>query len=211
MKGIPSAITMSTSPSGFFPPDAAYGQPPGWRSPASSALIIRPACQPDIASLSDVLASSFHRKNGWLGWLYPLLQMGIYEDLRMRLRFSPKHYACLVATIGEDEAVVGTVEVGIRNASMWSSQAASCLYISNLAVQSDYRRHGIAQRLLAACDQLALEWGYPDLYLHVLENNHTARRLYHRAGYKLCRVEAGFGFWLWGQPKQYFLCKKLHS
>jgi ribosomal protein S18 acetylase RimI-like enzyme len=202
---------MSTSHSGFFSSDVTCGQHPSWRSPAVSALTIRLARQQDVNSLADVLASSFHRQEGLMGWFYPLFQMGIYEDLRLRLRFSPQHYACLVATIGEGELVAGTVELGVKNSGVWSANTSPCLYISNLAVKSEYRRHGIAYRLLATCDQFAQEWGYRDIYLHVLENNHTARRLYWRSGYRLHRVESSLTSWLLGCPKQFFLRKSLRS
>jgi ribosomal protein S18 acetylase RimI-like enzyme len=189
-------------------------------------ISIRDVQQQDLASLAEVLAQSFHSQEGLLGWFYPLLRMGIYEDLRSRLRNKTHRYACLVAVRvlqpqttalyqlaavpGVGDRPIGTVELTVRTSQIWQPQLGKgYLYLSNLAVQVDCRKHGVAQRLLQACEEKALEWGFENIYLHVLENNYSARRLYRKAGYELHEVEAGLGTWLLGQPKQLFLRKVL--
>lgn len=219
---------MSTSPfprnwSGDLPQNG--GENPWRRIPVA----VRSVQQQDLASLAEVLVNSFHSKEGVLGIFYPLLRMGIYEDLRSRLRNKTHRYACLVAvhtsktetlnaahlhqlaTIpGMVECPIGTVELTVRASQPWHArQSTGYLYLSNLAVQSEYRCHGVAQQLLQACEQRALDWGFENIYLHVLENNLSARRLYRKAGYQLHEVEAGIGTWLMGQPKQLFLRKVL--
>jgi ribosomal protein S18 acetylase RimI-like enzyme len=195
--------------------------------PASpeSPYLVRAARSQDLPALAELLATSFHRKSGWLGWAYPLFQLGIYEDLKHRLRNRSGYYACLVVVEPASLAamryvaqsatstpppgrILGTVEVGLRSPSIWAP-LHQCLYISNLAVNAAYRRRGIARQLLQACENLALEWGHRELYLHVLENNQSARSLYSQAGYRLRRIEAGLGYLLLNQPRQFFLCKKL--
>jgi ribosomal protein S18 acetylase RimI-like enzyme len=193
--------------------------------PSDFSVVVRSAQQQDLAALAEVLASSFHGQEGILGVFYPLLRMGIYEDLRSRLRNQPPQYACLVALramgagqanlhqlvrgAGVGDQPVGTVELSARSAQIWQSRRGSYLYLSNLAVQPEYRRHGVAQQLLQACEEMAIAWGYENIYLHVLENNLAARRLYRRSGYQLHEVETSLGAWLWGQPKQLFLRKVL--
>ena len=66
------------------------------------------------------------------------------------------------------------------------------LYVSNLAIDQGHRRQGIATALLEECDQLARQWGFSETYLHVLENNQGARRLYRTVGYE---TEAVLGNW----------------
>lgn len=189
-------------------------------------FLIRGARQHDLGNLADVLAGSFHTQHGLLGLMYPVLRMGVYEDLRNRLRTQVPHYACIVAIkrspLAESfvrvnsspavsaiaDTVVGTVEIGLRAQPPWYSRSQQYLYLSNLAVEKDYRRQGVALQLLRACDRLALSWGYRDLYLHVLENNQPARQLYVKAGYQVSRIEVGLGAWL-GQPRQLFLHKCL--
>jgi ribosomal protein S18 acetylase RimI-like enzyme len=214
---------MSTFP---LPRDFPYVVPGGVQTlPSDVSVMVRSAQPQDLTAMSEVLARSFHEQDGVWGWFYPLLRMGIYEDLRSRLRNHPSRYACLVAlrTMGAGQAnlhqlmyvpgagnkPVGTVELSVRSTQIWQSQRGSFVYLSNLAVQPEFRRHGVAQQLLQACEQIAVNWGYENIYLHVLENNHGARRLYRRSGYQLHEVESGIGSWLLGQPKQLFLRKVL--
>jgi ribosomal protein S18 acetylase RimI-like enzyme len=188
------------------------------------SVVVRSAQSQDLSAMAEVLASSFHEQDGLWGFLYPLLRMGIYEDLRSRLHHPSSRYACLVAlrTIdsgqanlhqlmyvpGAGNSPVGTVELSVRSTQIWQS-GGSFVYLSNLAVQPECRRHGIAQQLLEACEQIALGWGYENIYLHVLENNQGARRLYRRSGYQLHEVESNLGAWFLGQPRQLFLRKVL--
>lgn len=187
---------------------------------------IRAARHQDLPDLAEVLASSFHRQDGLGGWIYPLFRMGIYQDLKNRLRTVGKHYACLVAVYqplsrqairammqapGKEgfhtSAIAGTVELTIR--TMWYPNNMRYLYVSNMAVRADYRRQGIALQLLETCDRTALDWGFHDLYLHVLEENDSARKLYQKAGYQLCRTETVPGLFMFHQSRQLLLRKRL--
>jgi hypothetical protein len=56
---------------------------------------------------------------------------------------------------------------------------------------------------------MSLKWGFCDLYLHVLEDNHQARQLYLKTGYEQLQVESSVGAWLLGRPKRLFLHKQL--
>lgn len=178
---------------------------------------IRSAQTQDLHGLAEVLADSFHSRSGWQSWIYPLLRLGIYEDLRSRLQNASCHYVCLVALeISPSKTIqplVGTVELALRVGN-WGAIAASPhaqrhLYISNLAVRASERRQGVATALLKACEDLALEWGFQDLYLHVLENNHRARRLYFKAGYRLQHADWNWGTWCFKQPRRLLLHKHL--
>lgn len=190
-------------------------------------FLIRTARQQDLVALADVLADSFHAEDGWMGWMYPLFRMGIYEDLRNRLRTRHKHYACLVAVrrpgpanvldvqmgypVTTMEAIAGTVEIGLRSPSLWQPFTTPYLYLSNVAVCRQFRQQGVAFRLLQTCEQVAQQWGFQDLYLHVLEDNHAARRLYHKAGYRVQRTESSLGFWVLGRPRQLLMHKPLQG
>ena len=72
-------------------------QPAAGQSDRSSHCHIRAAQPGDLAGLAELLADSFHSQHGILGWAYPLLRLGIYEDLRNRLRSTSPHHICLVA------------------------------------------------------------------------------------------------------------------
>lgn len=175
-------------------------------------MTVRAAQLKDVTSLAEILADSFHSRVGMMRWFYPLFRMGIQEDLRSRLRSLPADYLCLVAGkgVGGTYQLSGTVEMTLRSAYPFQPRKSQYLYLSNLAVRTDCRRQGIAQRLLAACEQIALEWGFQALYLHVLENNHQARRLYFKMGYHLQQVDPDLSSLL-GGPRRLLLCKQLNS
>ncbi|WP_413166507.1 GNAT family N-acetyltransferase [Capilliphycus salinus ALCB114379] len=201
-------------------------------SPNPSQLKIRVATSADLLALTEVLADSFHSREGFLGWAYPILRLGIYEDLRNRLTASSDYYVCLVAVTANSarpqvpnsplttDVLVGTVEMGLRSVSIsprespnsWiTSRTRQFPYLSNLAVHPQYRRLGVAQQLLSRCELIASQWGYSQLYLHVLENNKPAKRLYFKAGYRLAEIDRGWNSWLFGQPKRLFMRKTLRT
>lgn len=185
-------------------------------SASASHFTIRRATAEDVSALAEILADSFHPQTGFMRWAYPMLRLGIYEDLRYRLRSGVPHYLCLVAVAtvstatGYCEELIGTVEVTLRSTSSWPSQSSEYPYISNLAVRKSCRRQGAARQLLFACERASLEWGFCDLYLHVLESNHQARQLYLKAGYQLHQAESSYGSWLLGRPKRLLLKKHLN-
>lgn len=191
-----------------------------------SDVAVRQATSQDLRTLSEILAASFHETQGWRTWLLPLIRLGIYEDLRHRLRSNHHPHACLVAIdgdrkgldngldaawLGQGDHLLGTVELSLKStpATAWHMNGLSYPYISNLAVRPQARRCGVARQLLATCEQTALEWGFRDVYLHVLDNNLPARALYTQLGYRLRRVELTWGAAWFGQPRQLFLSKSL--
>ncbi len=179
----------------------------------SSCLQIRPATSGDLTRLAEIIADSFHSPNGMWGWAYPLLRLGIYEDLRNRLHSPSPHHMCLVAvdsTNGNDN-LVGTVELGLRLSDPWKPGGKRFPYLSNLAVCPSYRRRGAAKQLLISSERVALAWGFQDIYLHVLENNHTARQLYFKLGYRVHKVESNWSTFILGRSQQMFLHKRLSA
>ena len=62
--------------------------------------------------MADILADSFHSRQGIQSWTHPFMRLSIYEDLRTRIRSGEKHSVCLVAfdrAGGEEELLAGTV------------------------------------------------------------------------------------------------------
>jgi ribosomal protein S18 acetylase RimI-like enzyme len=186
------------------------------KSESSSHCQIRAATPKDLTALAEILADSFHSRAGINGWIYPVMRLGIYEDIRNRLNSASPHYICLVAVVSATtrpnswEYLVGTVEMGLRSNYPWPfSSSSQYPYLSNLAVHQDCRRQGTAQQLLLKCERIALGWGFQNLYLHVLENNHQARNLYFKLGYRLHRIDGSWISLLLGQPRRLLLHKHL--
>jgi len=177
---------------------------------------IRAARQEDLSNIASLLTESFYPANGLAGWFSPLLRLGVYQDLRSHLT-TTSGQACFVAVQGTPSQpgdycqLAGTVEVTLRSLSPWRLAIPKYPYISNLAVEGTYRRQGIAHRLLLACERTVLEWGFQDLYLHVLENNRAARQLYAKIGYQIHRIDPHWTAILLNQPQRLLLHKRLKS
>ena len=167
----------------------------------------------DLQQVADVLASSFYPPLGWQRWLYPLFRFSIYEDLKQRIQGGHQHYQCLTAIAPDRQSrqqrVVGTVEISRRQPGLWSFNRSNQVYLSNLAVQEGCRRRGVARKLLAAAEQLSLDWGFRELYLHVMADNTQARLLYQNMGYQLYQVEPTLFSLLSLQPSRLLLKKTL--
>jgi ribosomal protein S18 acetylase RimI-like enzyme len=190
---------------------------------AESALVklrekveIRAVCEDEIDRVADIITHSFHFDRGWMSWFTPLFKLGIAEDLRHRLRAqvpNPRpsklpQPVCSIAicTDRSQSYVVGTIEVGARNASDRLPRNRYA-YISNLAVSKEWRRKGIAQELLVECEQIAKSWGYTELYLHVMADNERGRNLYQKLGYELVVADFARSMIPWYRPQRLFLRK----
>lgn len=183
----------------------------------ASDFVVRKAKQEDLNTLAEILTNSFHPRDGFNLCFHYLLRLGIYEDLRSRLRSRSPQWVCLVATIdpkniGQSKPdIVATAEISLRKQYSGSGSISESPYISNLAVKDSYRRLGIASKLLTRCEQIALEWGYPQIFLHVLEGNYQAKQLYFNSGYQIARTDLNFGEWLFQRPGRLFLVKDTSS
>ena len=183
-------------------------------------LTIHPAAIEDTKEISTILAQSFYNFPEFAHWIYPFLRFTIAEDLRYRLRSASPQYHCLVAKAAptsdrnpsassqasSDSVIVGTIEISLRS-SLWSNNP-QYPYVSNLAVAEQYRRLGVGSQLLAACEHSALDWGYLETRLHVLDRNESAKQLYCKNGYQIAQIEPNWGS-LWFDCSPRLLLKKV--
>jgi ribosomal protein S18 acetylase RimI-like enzyme len=86
----------------------------------------------------------------------------------------------LSRNLGFPRAVWATTLLSYPRYSATSSEA----YIERLVVSPDFRRQGMARRLLAAAEDLARDDGKRTVGLHVSGNNLPALRLYEDEGYE---------------------------
>ncbi len=179
-----------------------------------SACKIRAIGLQDLEPVAEVLANSFYPPKGWQRWLYPVFRFSIYEDLKARLQAGHRYYCCLAAIAPHKQTrqphIVGTLELSHRYPPTWLWHRPQQMYLSNLAVLHTCRRQGIARQLLAAAEQQTLDWGFHDLYLHVMMDNIRARQLYHNTGYRVHKVETTLLSWINLQPPRLLLRKTLH-
>jgi len=189
---------------------------PADRAAGSPAVLVRAVQFKELIKVADILTESFHSQGGINFWLNPLFRLGIYEDLRTRMQSISPHYICLVAIASNplnlpvsDRPIIGTVEMGSKSPSVGQNLASRCLYLSNLAVSPPYRRQGVAAQLLHRCEEIALEWGFNELFLHVLENNQAAKQLYFHHGYRLQYIEPYWMSWFFWRPRRMLLHKHI--
>ncbi|MDB9312445.1 GNAT family N-acetyltransferase [Spirulina sp. CS-785/01] len=185
-------------------------------SSARKAMRIRMACFGDLHSLAELLANSFHPPVGLMMLAYPFLRLGIYEDLRTRFLANSPHHVCLTAIAppvsplsSTGEEIAGIVELALRSPTLPEMETVQSPYISNLAVSPTHRRQGIGRQLLLSCEPVAQEWGFQEIYLHVLENNEKAKQLYRSLGYETEKVENTCANFLFKQPRRLLLRKRL--
>jgi len=155
-------------------------------------IMIRVAQKKDVFELANTIIACFYDFPPMLNWVNPILKLTLSEDLRYRLKKSSTLYCCFVATTKSE--IVGAIEVSLQKP--WWSVTTQFPYISNLAVKNIYRRQGIAKRLLIQCEQISRNWGYQEIRLHVLSDNHAAQKLYLGLGYKFISEEMTWYCWL---------------
>jgi len=178
----------------------------------SSSFQIRLGQQRDVPKVTHILVTSFYHQCPQ--WLYPLAVWSISLDLGVRLLDSNPYYACLVATSGINFEAIATLEISIRpiptNHSYWLNwETSQQPYISNLAVHPQWRRKGIALKLLTAVDQKVRSWGFKDIYLHVLDSNKEALELYKLAGYRIYKVDPEFSLNIFSSSQRLLLQKSI--
>jgi ribosomal protein S18 acetylase RimI-like enzyme len=175
---------------------------------------VRAVQEEEIYDVADIITHSFNFDRGWRGLFTPLFKLGIAEDLRHRLRARSthsqsqyRHQVCAIAFY--HDRIVGTVEVGARTGSD-KSHPPRYVYISNLAVSSDFRRQGVARELLSNCERITKSWGYTELHLHVMADNDRGLNLYNQLGYEVVSTEFLWSWFpLWYRPERLFMRKRL--
>ncbi|GJQ09922.1 hypothetical protein GpartN1_g1713.t1 [Galdieria partita] len=90
--------------------------------------------------------------------------------------------------IPEEELVLGTCDVSIHDAEsglrVRTSNFKRVVYVSSMAVRPEYRRKGVAKRLLNGVLDIARLEKIDDIFLHVDETNAPAVRLYYSFGFQ---------------------------
>jgi len=166
-------------------------------------VTVRSAQITDIAGMSKVLVQGFNLVP--YAWMNPIAQAGIQADLKVRMdRKSLYQSFVAIDPNGDPATIVGTVEVTLQKPNL-SCQPTSYAYLASLTVARDYRRLGVAQQLIKACERQITFWNQSDLYLHVLAENVAARRLYLQLGYGIHRKIRSWNPSLWHFEEQMML------
>ena len=85
--------------------------------------------------------------------------------------------------IGENDALIGFAEVGIRDYANGCTQQP-VPFLEGIWIDPDHQRHGIGRRLVAhITDRLAAE-GYVELCSDILQTNHASHRAHENWGFE---------------------------
>lgn len=145
-------------------------------------------------------------------------RLGYYEEARNG--DLPHIGAVFIARDVETEQVIGFADIGVvlyntrkgnfrlpkRPEGDWGpkpfeyeeptvrpSHLSPRLYLSNLAVDERFRRHGVGRQLVSACEMEARQWSHGEhaelspempVFLEVSQDNAPARDFYRRLGYE---------------------------
>ena len=90
---------------------------------------------------------------------------------------------CLVAVVGENEQLVGAIVVWL---------IVDEAHIGTIAVDPEYRHHGVGLMLLATALLQAAELGATASLLKVRAGNTAALKLYYGLGYEAVGLRAGY-------------------
>lgn len=102
-----------------------------------------------------------------------------FHDL---LKDSPSTYP-LVLAIPSTERIIGYL-------IFW--RVDFDLHIGNLAVHSDFRRQGWAEKLLQTLFFLGHHWSIKHYLLEVRQSNRSARRLYDKLGFRILSIRRNY-------------------
>jgi ribosomal protein S18 acetylase RimI-like enzyme len=170
-------------------------------------ITVRSAQLADVNGMSKVLVQGFNLVP--YAWMHPIARASIQADLKMRMERKSLYQAFVAVDLNDNSpSVLGTVEVTIQKPNL-SCQPISYAYLASLTVASDYRRLGVAQQLVQACERQVGLWNQSDLYLHVLAENTAARRLYLQLGYGIHRKIRSWNPSLWHFEEQMMLHKHI--
>ena len=174
-------------------------------------LVIQSATAWESEPLASLLLCCFHGSGGFNDLLAHWLKSNLTRELTTRFNRPARDYLCLIAHL--DGKLVATVEMVLKPIPVPYQQARRSdrghyVYVSNLAVHPQYRRLGIAQRLLNRVEEVAVSWRQPSIRLHVLSHNRGALKLYQSRGYRLEREELDWSNLLWPRFGGKWLMKK---
>jgi len=167
----------------------------------SPPFVIREIREEDIGAVAEILADSFLEGSGRGNFFTrPIERMDVY--LSLKSRFETFRYAdrtgslqCFLVACscsrrdntmvttgdgkndGGEEVVIAICEIDNRPPGV-EIDPAPRPFISNLAVDTKFRRMGVATALVKKSESIVLGWDKPRLYLQVCDDNFAAKDVY---------------------------------
>jgi ribosomal protein S18 acetylase RimI-like enzyme len=89
----------------------------------------------------------------------------------------------LVAIDDDTEMVLGFVDIDARPCK--TKRKLPRPYLSDLCIHEDFRRRGIANRLVKACEEFTRKIPRPELWIRVKDDNIAAVQMYKKLDYSI--------------------------
>lgn len=174
----------------------------------------------EMRGVAQVQAEAFHVPVALFNdFFFEFFKAEVLSALIYRIQNSaPDRYACLVAEFvnansspyASVQGLVGVVDVTVqrdKDILRHLEGAEEYLYVSGIAVLTDFRRQKIATVLLKACDVLSVLWGFSYLALQAYEDDSAAQKLYSNAGYKVASRDPDWVTWI-GKKRRVLMIKQ---
>lgn len=89
----------------------------------------------------------------------------------------------IIIVYEQDNRIIGTAEIDLQNNPKYPEFPSNSAYITHLAVDKNYRRHGIATQLINHMDNMAGIAGRSNLVLRTADNMIEAQKFYIKNGF----------------------------
>lgn len=160
----------------------------------NSSFQVRSASYDDLPRVAELMTDCFYP--GLNAMLRPVRYLMELDRLQGNFPYDDidRHYYLCVFDTSTGDCLVGFCDIDgrILERRQGLVSALSPLgnvrrpqpYLSDLAVNSSWRRKGVAKTLMSKAERLAREMGYNELYLGVNGDNHLALQMYSKMGYE---------------------------
>jgi len=141
---------------------------------------IRNARFKDLTAVANMLVQAFYKTTPLLKNYHELREV---DRLQNNFPYNDVNHCMYVAISKADsKKIVGFVDIDFRTNSL-QSNAPPRPYLSDLAVDENWRRKGIARDLIISCERKTMEMKKDILYLRVESENDNALKMYSSLGY----------------------------
>mmetsp|Transcript_2852 Transcript_2852/g.3329 ORF Transcript_2852/g.3329 Transcript_2852/m.3329 type:complete len:311 (-) Transcript_2852:82-1014(-) len=143
-------------------------------------VIIREAVYSDLPNVADIIVKSFYEKSNGLFAMYN--KVNELQRLQTNFPYDKSRHSMLVACHKDrKKQILGFVDIDGRPSKL--KNAPPRPYLSDLVVDINWRRRGIACALISRCEDKVKSYGSNDLYLRVEFKNNAAISMYGKRGY----------------------------
>lgn len=126
----------------------------------------------DLRCVADLMMDAFYSDKSIMYHYHRMLEL---DRVQNNFPYDSSKHEYYVAC-SPDGKVIGFVDIDARPSAR--KDAPPRPYLSDLAVSTEWRRKGIASRLVEQCEARSRQMGKSKMYLRVEQNNDAALRMY---------------------------------